>query len=128
MNTDQEHEAWLRNRIRAASAMSPSQDFTQKVMLGVIHDVKTATVKAQAPSRRPLTVSSIQFFRRRATIFFWSGLAVFVVAIVLSASQLPLNTLTHVSIQSDSPTFMAVGIILVVIAGLAVWEWVDQYI
>lgn len=126
MNTNTDQEEWLRNRVRAASIMSPSGDFSEKVMLEVHHEAQMA--KASAPPRKPLAQSTKLFLRRGATILLWSGIVVFVVGLVLSASLLPLNSLSHASVERDSPTFMAVGFILVFLVGLAVWEWIDQYI
>lgn len=126
MNTNTDQEDWLRNRVRAASIVSPSADFSEKVMLEVHHEAQMA--KASAPPRKPLAHTSMVFLRGGATILLWSGIIVFVVGIVLSAYLLPLNSLSHASVQSDSPTFMAVGFILVFLIGLAAWEWIDQYI
>ncbi len=109
---DKSDEEWLRARIRAASAITTSPDFRQRV-------VRSVSDKS---------IASVRRIRRFATIALWSGIVVFSSAIALVLSMLAGSSTVDFSINPSESVVAAGGFVLVVVLGLATWEWLDGYV
>lgn len=109
---DHSDEEWLRDRIRAASSVTTSPDFRQRVVRSVSEHSK----------------ASVRRIRRIATIALWSGIVVFGTAIVLVLSTLAGSSIVDLSLDPSAPLVTACGFVVAVVLGLATWEWLDGYV
>lgn len=105
-------EEWLRDRIRAASSVTTSPDFQQRVMRSVSEKHK----------------ASVRRIRRFATVALWSGIIVFSGAFALVLNLLAGSSMVDVSINPSESVVAACGFVFVVVLGLATWEWLDGYV
>ena len=112
VDNNAEYDRWLRDRIRAASVVAPSSDFRQRVL-------REASERQTSAEHR---------MRRVATILQWSGIAVFVVGVLLVIALFPAYSIAEMPLRVTSTTATVFGIVLAVVLGLATWEWLDRYV
>lgn len=110
MNTSDDD--WLRERIQSASAITTSPDFRQRV-------VRSVTEKSRASARR---------IRRIATIALWSGIVVFTLAVVLVFTTFAGSSSLDITFNPSNSVVTACGFLVVLVLGLATWEWLDGYV